>query len=230
MDSKELKERTKRFALRCIKLSYALPDTPLGRHKTAAKNRPSSIVNRQSKGFVLVEMLLVVAVVGLMAGAAMLSFGGIWGNLRFKRQAENLVRVFQLAQNASAETDRHYAVVLDFTEQAYILRQFNSLDLSTMPDDEAILDKVYFNDALTIDYVLYDDLEDTREKGDNGDSVTEARFLAGKSGWQFGGKVVLLDEKGRPWTILVHRFAKPVELVEGDADMYLPQYPEQVPF
>jgi four helix bundle protein len=32
MDSTELKERTKQFALRCIKLSYALPDTPLGRH------------------------------------------------------------------------------------------------------------------------------------------------------------------------------------------------------
>ena len=32
MDSKELKERTKKFALRCIKLNYALSDTPLGRH------------------------------------------------------------------------------------------------------------------------------------------------------------------------------------------------------
>ncbi len=32
MDNKELKQRTKQFALRCIKLSYALTDTPLGRH------------------------------------------------------------------------------------------------------------------------------------------------------------------------------------------------------
>ncbi len=32
MDNKELKKRTKQFALRCIKLSDALPDTPLGRH------------------------------------------------------------------------------------------------------------------------------------------------------------------------------------------------------
>jgi len=32
MNNKELKERTKQFALRCIKLSYALPDTSLGRH------------------------------------------------------------------------------------------------------------------------------------------------------------------------------------------------------
>ncbi len=32
MNNKELKKRTKQFALRCIKMSYALPDTLLGRH------------------------------------------------------------------------------------------------------------------------------------------------------------------------------------------------------
>ena len=32
MDNKELKKRTKQFALRCIKLSDAIPDTLLGRH------------------------------------------------------------------------------------------------------------------------------------------------------------------------------------------------------
>lgn len=199
--------------------------------KDFSLNRPSSIARHQStRAFVLVEMLLVVSLIGLMTGIAMLSFAGMWGNLRFKGQAEELVRIFQLAQNAAAETDRRYAVVLDFTEQCYVLRQFESTDLSTMPDDIAIIDKGYFSEAMTLDYVQYDDLEDTREKDQQGLSVTEARFLAGKCGWQFGGKVVLIDERGRPWSIVIHRFAKPVELVEGDADMYLPQYPEQVPF
>ena len=32
MDNKELKMRTKQFALRCIKMSSALPDTSLGKH------------------------------------------------------------------------------------------------------------------------------------------------------------------------------------------------------
>ena len=32
MDNIELKRRTKQFALRCIKMSYALPDTSLGKH------------------------------------------------------------------------------------------------------------------------------------------------------------------------------------------------------
>lgn len=32
MDSEELRERTKRFAHRCVKLALALPNTPLGNH------------------------------------------------------------------------------------------------------------------------------------------------------------------------------------------------------
>ena len=32
MDSSELKNRTKDFAHRCVKLALALPDTPIGRH------------------------------------------------------------------------------------------------------------------------------------------------------------------------------------------------------
>jgi four helix bundle protein len=32
MDSDDLKKRTKEFAHRCVKLSLALPDTPLGNH------------------------------------------------------------------------------------------------------------------------------------------------------------------------------------------------------
>ena len=177
-------------------------------------------------GFVLIEMLMVVGLIGLMAVVAMISFSAMWGNLRFKRQAEELVRVFQMAYNAAAENDRRYAVVLDFTEQSFVLREFKSLDLETMDPDEAIIQTTYFSEALTLDYVLYDDLDDTRDY----ENTTQARFLAGHSGWQNGGKVVLLDEDGMPWTILIHRFAKPVELFKGDVDIDLPQDAEDVPF
>jgi prepilin-type N-terminal cleavage/methylation domain-containing protein len=181
---------------------------------------------RLPKGFVLVEMLMVVALVGLMAAVAAISFSAMLGNLKFKRQAEELVNAFKMAQNAAATTDRRYAVVLDFTEQAYILRQFQSVDLLTPDPEEAIIQTKYFSEALTLDYVLYDDLEDTRDA----DNVTEARFLAGRSGWQYGGKVVLLDEDGKPWTIVIHRFARPVELLQGDVGFLLPQQKDSIPF
>jgi four helix bundle protein len=44
MDSNELKKRTRQFALRCIKMSYALPDTPLGRHVRGQIIRSSTSV------------------------------------------------------------------------------------------------------------------------------------------------------------------------------------------
>ena len=190
--------------------------------------RKTSINGRRKSGggFVLIEMLMVVGLIGLMAVVAMVSFRAMWGNLRFKRQAEELVGVFQMAYNAAAENDRRYAVVLDFTEQSFVLREFKSLDLETMDPDEAIIQTTYFSEALTLDYVLYDDLDDTRDY----ENMTQARFLAGHSGWQNGGKVVLLDEDGMPWTILIHRFAKPVELFKGDVDIDLPQDAEDVPF
>lgn len=181
---------------------------------------------RLPKGFVLIEMLMVVGIIGLMALVAAISFSAMWGNLKFKSQANELVNAFQMAQNAATTGNRRYAVVLDFTNQGYVLREFKSLDLLSMDPEEAIIQTQYFSEALTLDYVLYDDLEDTRDA----ENVTEARFLAGKSGWWYGGKVVILDEDGEPWTIVIPRFAAPVELVQGDVEILLPQIKENLPF
>ena len=185
---------------------------------------------RLLRGFVLIEMLMVVGLIGLMTAVAVISFSAMWGNLKFKSQAEELVNVFQMAQDAATTTDRRYAVILDFSEQAFVLREFKSLDLQTMADEDAIIQTKYFSDALTLAYVQYDDLEDTREE----ENVTEVRFLAGKSGWQFGGIIVLLDADGDAWTIVIHRFGKPAELIKGQLDLdslgMRPKYKENVPF
>ncbi len=170
---------------------------------------------------------MVVAMVALLTGIAMLSFGAIWGNTRFKSRAEDLVSVFQMAYEAAQQSERRYAVILDSENDRYVLRQFEALDFSGIPDDEAIITTGRFDDDFQFDYVLYDDLEDTRESGQG---FTEARFYAGRAGWQFGGKVVLRDADGDAWSILIHRLGKPVQLVEGDADMLLPQNKENVVF
>jgi hypothetical protein len=132
-----------------------------------------------------------------------------------------------MAYEAALQSDRRYAVILDQLNNVYILRQFETLDLQTLPDDEAIITVGRFDEDFQFDYVLYDDLEDTRERGE---SFTEARFYAGRAGWQFGGKVVLRDREGRPWSIVIHRLGKPVQLVEGDAEILLPQTADKVPF
>ena len=191
------------------------------------------------RGFTLIEILTVIGLIALMIGGGMLSFGAMWGNLRFKRQAEELVNVLQMAYNAAAESDRRYAVILDFTEQKFILREFKSLDLATMDPEKAIIQTGLFSKELRLEYVVYDDeesvsSEELENTPDDVESVLEARFLAGKSGWQFGGIVVLSDDDGMFWTIVIHRFAKPVELLKGEWDLdslgMLPQDKEDVPF
>jgi type II secretion system protein H len=206
-------------------------------------NRQSSFVHRQShEGFTLVEMLLVVALVGLMTGVAMLSLSSLWGNLRFKRQAGDLVNMIQMAQEAASSGNRRYQVALnrDSNVQAYLCREYTEEILAYDNDifenaghgyyDDSMIEMREFNtDSIYLDRVEFDYYTEA-DLANNLDDVNVYHFIAGRAGWQCGGKIVLLDAEGNPWTILVHRFAKPVELVEGDVDMLVPLYPEQVPF
>ena len=178
-------------------------------------------------GLVLIELIVVVAIIGLLTGVAMISFGAMWGNTRFKSRADELVNTFQMAYEAALQTDRRYAVVLDRLTNTYRLRQFETLDFSTLTDEESIMMTGVFDDDFQFDYVLYDDLQDTR---DSGEGFTEARFYAGHAGWQYGGKVVLRDRDGRAWSIVIHRLGTPVELFEGDVDILLPQAKEEMRF
>jgi Tfp pilus assembly protein PilE len=179
------------------------------------------------RGLVLIELIVVLVIVALLTGIAMISFGAIWGNTRFKSRADDLVNTFQMAYEAALQTDRRYAVILDRLANTYTLRQFETLDFSTMTEEESLIMTGTFDDHFQFDYVLYDDLQDTRESGEG---FTEARFYAGHAGWQYGGKVVLRDRDGRPWSIVIHRIGKPVELMEGDVGFLLPQTKENVPF
>jgi len=176
---------------------------------------------------VLIEMLMVVGIIGLLAGMGMIAFSAMWGNIRFKNRADELVNIFQMAYDAAIQSDRRYAVILDHYNSRYILRQFETLDFSVLSDDEAIIATGWFDEHFQFDHVLYDDFESTQESGDE---FREARFYVGRAGWQYGGIVVLRDRDGKPWSIVVHRLGKPVQLVEGYADMLAPQTPDKVPF
>jgi hypothetical protein len=187
-------------------------------------------------------MLLVVALVGLMTGVAMLSFSALWGNLRFKRQANDLVDLFQMAQEAASSGSRRYQIALnrDANVQAYLCREYTEEMLFYDNDifenarhgyynDSMIEMKAFDTDSIYLERVEFDYYTEA-DLANNLNDVNVYHFIAGRAGWQCGGKIVLLDARGNPWTILVHRFARPVELIEGDVEMLVPQYPEQVPF
>jgi type II secretory pathway pseudopilin PulG len=169
---------------------------------------------------VLVEMLVALSIIAFLTSIAMLSFSAVSGKMYFQRKADKLVAVFQSAWNAAQQSDRRYVVELDFKEQTWVLRELVPEDTEVFAQDEAIMKTGFFDNRFQLDYVLYDDGLDTRAPRE-GEITTVASLIAGHGGWQYGGKVVLRDEDGNPWSIVFYRIGKPVELVPGDVDILL---------
>lgn len=185
---------------------------------------------------VLVEMLMVVGIIALIAGIAMISFGAMWGNQRFKSRAEELVNTFQMAYEAAVQSDRRYAVILDQYNGRYFLRQFETVEqlmLSNeqllLSDEEPVISAGLFDDDFQLDRIVFDDSLDTADIGGS-EELRGGVFTAGHAGWLFGGIVILRDRDGNPWSIVIYRLGRPVELVEGYAEMLTPQTRDKVPF
>ena len=179
-----------------------------------------------ARGVVLAELIIVIVMISMMAAMVTLNFASIFGRTDFQRQAYDFINTLKMAANASAETDRRYAVILYFDEQTYVLRQFAAMDLETIDPDEAILKTGYFTETCQLDYVLFDDFEDTSDD----ENINEARFMAGKAGWVYGGKIVLRDGDGNAYSVIINRLNKVVTLENGDVEFLEPKYKEDVPF
>jgi len=174
-------------------------------------------------------MLVVLGIMAMLVSIAMLGFGAVSGRSYFHRKAQSLTEAFQSAWITAQQSDRRYAVILSFTEETWVMRQFTQLDFEEIPEDESIIKTGTFDERFQLDYVLYDDGDDTRNPRE-GERVKSAIFRAGHGGWQCGGKIVLRDEDGNPWSIVVYRIGKPVELVQGDATILIPVESQYIPF
>jgi hypothetical protein len=126
-----------------------------------------------------------------------------------------------MAANAAAESDRRYEVIIDLTEQKYMLREITSPDLTQVLEEEIIVEDE-FSENCWVAYVIFDDGEYTNEG--------RAKFRAGHSGWQYGGKIVLLDEDGQPYSIVVNRLSGIIVLKDDDVEILLPRPRDEVPF
>ena len=72
-----------------------------------------------------------------------------------------------------------------------------------------------FGNDVHIKYVQFDDGEVAAEN--------QAKFRAGHAGWQYGGKIVLVDENDMEYTIMVNRLDKTVEFLSGDVELLAPR-------
>jgi prepilin-type N-terminal cleavage/methylation domain-containing protein len=172
-------------------------------------------------GFTLTELIVVVLIVSLFVLLATMNLFGLLRKNTFKAQAHEFVSTMQMAAAAAAESDRRYEVIIDLAEQGYMLRQITSPDISEVLEEEIIV-KNDFGDNCMVAYVLFDDGDYTNEG--------RAKFRAGHSGWQYGGKIVLLDTDERPYSVVVNRLNRIVTLKKGDVEFLVPKLKDDVPF
>ncbi len=187
------------------------------------KIRECSDVSAHSRicGFTLTETIVAVVIISLFVLLAQMSLLGVLRRSTFKAQVQELVSTMQMAASAAAESDRRYEVIIDLTEQSYLLRQITSPDLSEVLEGE-IIDENYFSDNCWIAYVEFDD-EDYTNEG-------QAKFRAGRAGWQYGGKIVLLDRNEQPYSVVVNRINRIITLRKGDVELLVPKAENEVPF
>ncbi|MFH1615083.1 MAG: hypothetical protein ABIG61_08385 [Planctomycetota bacterium] len=171
----------------------------------------------RSRGMVLFELLVVIVMLALFVGLAMWNFGGLFSRNRFKSQVNELMSMFSMAITAASENGRKYEIIIDVAEQTYLLREITSSDLSEVLDEQ-IMHKARLNEDCRILYVQFDDLV-TADESEEGNI---AKFRAGRVGWQYGGKIVLVDAEGNEYTVLINRLNRTVELAKGDVELLVP--------
>ena len=173
--------------------------------------------------FVLSEIIVVVAIIAIFTMLAMFNLSGLIYNSSFTNQSHEFVKVFKMAATSAAESGRRYEVILDFAEQTYALRQITT-GLVAVEDilKEEIILTGEFSDEFQLTYVMFDDGESTND--------APALFRAGKSGWQYGGKVVVSDSEGNAYSIVINRLNRMIRLEYGDVEILRPRSPDELVF
>ena len=172
-------------------------------------------------GFSMIELMVVLVVVSLFVLLAQLSLFGLLERHTFKAQVQDFVSTMQMAASAAAESDRRYEVIVDLEEQSYLLREITNPDLSEVLEEEIIV-QADLNEGCRVVYVEFDDAEATAEG--------RAKFRAGRSGWAYGGKIVLADRNDQPYSLVINRLNRIVGLEEGDVLLLQPKAKEDVLF
>jgi prepilin-type N-terminal cleavage/methylation domain-containing protein len=191
----------------------------------SAKMRQGDVLpHSHAHGFTMAELLVVVAIVSLFVALAQIHLFGLLRKNTFRAQIQELVSTMQMAASSAAETGRRYEIIIDITEQSYGLKHITGSEIYVDKPDETpgeMIVQNYLTDNCRLVYVWFDDGIDTNAR---------AWFRVGPSGWQNGGKIVLIDEKEQPYSILVNRIDRIITLEEGDLELLEPKPKNELPF
>jgi len=176
---------------------------------------------RSCSAFTMTELVVVIVIVSLFVLMVQINLLAVFRKSTFKAQAEELVSTLQMAARAAAQSDKRYEVIIDLTEQNYVLREITSPDLTQVLDEEIIVNNNFSGNCRAA-YVLFDDGDYTNDG--------KAKFRAGHSGWQYGGRIVLFDNNEKPYSIVINRLNKIVELKDGETELLMPKSKDEMLF
>lgn len=174
-------------------------------------------------GITFLEIVIVLVILSFLMALAALDLFGILRKNTFRGQAQELVSLMQMAATSASETGKRYEISIDLTNQSYMLREITSSDLSEVLEDD-IIEEREFSSRCQVWYVLYDDLMVTDEQHQL------ALFRVGRKGWQYGGKIVLQDDSGQEYSVVVNRLNRVVRLEKGDVQILLGRSEDEIPF
>jgi len=189
--------------------------------RVSGLSKPTPAVCPRTRAFVLVEMIIVVSILALFVVMVQTNLFGTLRRSRFKADVQEFVSAMQMAVSGAAESSRRYEMIIDLSEQTFLLRQITSSDLSQVLEEEIIFDG-QFGQTCRVAYVEFDDGTFTNEG--------KAKFRVGRAGWHYGGKIVFLDESEQSYSVMISRITPIVELVEGDPALMTPKGKDEVPF
>lgn len=173
------------------------------------------------RGFTLIEVSVTLSVIAVTLVMVQMSVLGLLRQYTFKGQIHEFVSTLQMAIHAAGESGRRYEVIIDPIEQSYLLREITTPDLAEVLQEEIILEGL-FGEHCRVEYVEFDD---------GAMAVSErSKFRAGHGGWQYGGRIVFRDQEDRPYTVVVNRLNRVIELLEGEVDIWKPMSEQEISF
>jgi hypothetical protein len=166
---------------------------------------------------------MVLFIIAMMTMIAMINLSDVLSRDSFKSRAHDLVKLFQMATTSAGQTGRRYEIIIDFVQNSYMLREITT-GLVAVEDikEEEIIQTGRFSDRFQPSYVMFDDGDWTNE--------APALFRVGKNGWQYGGKIVVRDQDGREYSIVINRLSRMINLVDGDAEILMPRTADEMGF
>ena len=205
---------------------YSILDTrnpwPVRRRRYLAKWRLTrDPLGATRHGFTLAESMVVIVVFSLLIMLAAPNFKGVITKNSFKAKSQGLISALEAASTSAEQSGKRYEVIIDIPQQSFLLREISSSNLADVLDEEIIAAED-FGVNCSVSYVLFDDGQFTNED--------RAKFRASRSGWQFGGVIVLLDSEGQPWSIVIDRLSNIVRLEPGEAQITWPRSKDELPF